>query len=191
MKVAIKYFKFRKKGVKMKTIAFTKVKLDYGWLGNMSPFPIEYKGELYRTTEALFQCLRFIEHPEVQQEIRKQKSPMAAKMKAKKNRHLLNRGNDWNENEEDIENMRLCLELKLKYHPVLKKKLLDTGEAQIKEDCTARPRGTAKFWGAVYEDGKWVGQNVLGTLWMEMRSKLRLNTLNSEQALGRLQLIQS
>ena len=97
---------------------------------------------------------------------------MAAKMKARKNRHHLHRGEEWDEAEEDIARMRLCLELKLQQHPDLKKKLLGTGDAQLIEDCTARPRGSAKFWGAVHEDGRWVGRNVLGTLWMELRSEL-------------------
>lgn len=35
-------------------IAFTKVKSPYGWLGNMSPYPVHYQGRTYRTTEALF-----------------------------------------------------------------------------------------------------------------------------------------
>ncbi len=162
-----------------KIIAFTKVKFPFGWLGNMSPYPIEYEGKKYRTTEALFQCLRFEGYPEIRDEIREQKSPMAAKMVAKKHRHLLERGNDWDEGEDDIERMRLCLELKLGQHPDLKQMLLDTGDATIIEDCTARPRGSAKFWGAVFEDGQWVGRNVLGNLWMELREELRKENSNT------------
>jgi ribA/ribD-fused uncharacterized protein len=157
----------------MKTIVFTKVKLPYGWLGNMSPYPVEYQGRRYRTTEALFQCLRFEGHPEVQDEIRNQKSPMAAKMKAKKYRHLLNRGGKWDEGEDDIDRMRLCLNLKLTQHPELNRQLLNTDDALIIEDCSARPRGSAKFWGAVLENGEWVGRNVLGKLWMELREELK------------------
>jgi predicted NAD-dependent protein-ADP-ribosyltransferase YbiA (DUF1768 family) len=71
-----------------KIIAFTKVKLPYGWLGNMSPFPIEHDGKTWRTTEALFQALRF-EDEEIRELIREQKSPMAAKMMAKKHRESM------------------------------------------------------------------------------------------------------
>jgi ribA/ribD-fused uncharacterized protein len=156
-----------------KLIAFTKVKLPYGWLGNMSPYPIEYEGKLYRTSEALFQALRFQGYPEVQEEIRAQRSPMSAKMVAKRHRHLLNRNPEWDEADDDIERMRLCLKLKLAQHPELIQMLIDTGDALIIEDCTARPRGSAKFWGAVLEDGQWVGRNVLGNLWMELREELR------------------
>jgi ribA/ribD-fused uncharacterized protein len=159
----------------MNTIAFTKVSLPDGWLGNMAPYPVECEGMRYRTTEALFQCLRFAGHPAVQSDIREQKSPMAAKMIARKYRHLLGRQN-WDEAESDIPLMRLCLQLKVQQHPGLKTRLLDTGEAPIIEDCTARPRGSAKFWGAVLEDGRWNGRNVLGSLWMELREQLKTET---------------
>lgn len=39
-------------------IAFTKVNLPYGWLSNMSPHPLDFGGT-WRTSEALFQSLRF------------------------------------------------------------------------------------------------------------------------------------
>ena len=51
-----------------KDIAFTKVKLPYGWLGNMSPYPIKFGDDTYLTTEALFQALRFSD-PEIQAKI--------------------------------------------------------------------------------------------------------------------------
>ena len=69
--------------------------------------------------------------------------------------------------------MRFCLELKLAQHPVLLRRLLETGDAVIIEDCTARPHGSAQFWGAVFEDGAWVGRNVMGVLWMELRAAAR------------------
>jgi predicted NAD-dependent protein-ADP-ribosyltransferase YbiA (DUF1768 family) len=44
-----------------KIITFTKVNLPFGWMGNMSPYPINYMDKTWRTTEALFQALRFNE----------------------------------------------------------------------------------------------------------------------------------
>src|SRR5262249_49560871 len=64
-----------------RVIAFTKVDLPYGWLGNMAPFPVMHDGRGYRTTEALFQALRFDQEP-IREAIRGEKSPMAAKMRA-------------------------------------------------------------------------------------------------------------
>jgi len=64
-------------------ISFTTVKGSYGWLGNMAPFPLVHQGVRYRTPEALFQCLRFDGAPEIQEKIRAQASPMAAKWTAR------------------------------------------------------------------------------------------------------------
>jgi len=152
----------------MNIITFTKVKLPYGWLGNMSRYPVTYEGVEYRTTEALFQALRFREYPEVAEEIRAQKSPMAAKLTAKKYMEFADAG-------EEIDNQRMlmCLKLKLEQHPELVQMLLDTGAATIIEDCTNRDRGSARYWGAVLVNGVWEGKNVLGNMWMHLREKLR------------------
>jgi predicted NAD-dependent protein-ADP-ribosyltransferase YbiA (DUF1768 family) len=66
----------------MAIISFSKVALSYGWLGNMSPYPIIYEGKEWRTVEALFQSLRFTDE-NIIEAIRNEKSPMGAKMKAK------------------------------------------------------------------------------------------------------------
>lgn len=149
-------------------IGFTKVALPYGWLGNMSPFPIEYEGVVWRTTEALFQALRFSD-PTIKEEIRLQKSPMAAKMIAKKNRELFIVSPM---SDEDLSNMRMCINLKLDQHPSLKEELTSTGNSLIFEDVTSRgSRGSNLFWGAMVNDGKLVGSNELGKIWMSIRDK--------------------
>ena len=75
---------------KMPVISFTNVNSPYGWLGNMSAFPIDYQNERWRTSEALFQAMRF-EDEAIRQIIREQRSPIAAKRKAKRLdiRHLM------------------------------------------------------------------------------------------------------
>ena len=159
-------------------ITITKVKEPGGWLSNMSPHPIQYEGRNFRTCEALFQWLRFHKHPEVQDVIIDQISPMGAKMKARLNRNLLDRSEKWDEAEEDIPWMKTCLRLKIEQHPALKNLLLETGTATIIEDCTTHDRESSRFWGAVKINGKWVGKNILGKLWMELRDKLNASTLS-------------
>ena len=61
-------------------IAFTKVKLPFGWLGNMSPHPIIFWDKEWRTAEALFQAGRFVTDDPIREEIRAEASPMSAKM---------------------------------------------------------------------------------------------------------------
>jgi ribA/ribD-fused uncharacterized protein len=153
----------------MLEISFTKVKLPFGWLGNMSPFPIEHEDLVWPSSEALFQGLRF-QDPEIKEEIRSQKSPMTAKMIAKKH-HKLAAFDPLGE--EDLANMRLCLRLKVDQHPQVKKDLLETGDARIIEDVTSRGRrGSNLFWGAIKNGSEWEGQNWLGRLWMELRDEL-------------------
>lgn len=156
----------------MKTIAFTKVALPYGWLGNMSPHTINHKNQEWRTAEALFQALRFPENQTIQEAIRCEKSPMAAKMVAKRERKemTIEPGSD-----QDLANMRLVLRLKVDQHPSLKKALLETEDSEIIEDCTNR---RASIWGAQRISDKWEGQNLLGVLWMELRNELRNTNSN-------------
>jgi ribA/ribD-fused uncharacterized protein len=150
-------------------IAFTKVALPYGWLGNMAPYPVTHGGKTWRTAEALFQALRF-EDESIREAIRQETSPMAAKFVAKKHKAAMvvePMG------AADLDNMRLVLRLKLQAHPALRRQLLATGEARIVEDCSRRPHGSGLFWGAALREGRWVGENWLGRLWEEWRASLR------------------
>ncbi len=153
-------------------VLIRKVKEPYGWLGNMSPHAIEIGDHYFLTSEALFQCLRF-DDPEIIEEICSQTSPMAAKMKAKKHKSEMVVEPM---SEEDMDNMRLCLRLKLKQNPELLEQLLETGDEPIIEDCSKRRSRSGLFWGMAFKDGEWVGENVLGKLWMELRSQLIAET---------------
>lgn len=152
----------------MEVIRFTKVALPYGWLGNMSPFPLEFGGKQWRTSEALFQALRFKDQA-IQELIREEKSPMGAKfiMKAHKEHMTIEP-----HSKKDVMNMKMCLKLKLQQHPSLVEELINTGDKIIIEDVTARgDKGGNLFWGAMLVDGEWVGENTLGKLWMGLRKE--------------------
>ena len=156
-------------------IAFTKVQLPFGWRGNMAPYPVRWEGEVWPTTEALFQAMRFADAP-TRDAIRACKSPMAAKMKAKGAWRNLATSAICVEprSPADVDNMRICLRLKLAQHPDLAEQLLATGNQTIVEDATRRRGASAVFWGAqLRDDGCWHGANTLGRLWMELREELR------------------
>lgn len=165
------------------TIAFKKVKDAYGWMSNMSPHPVG----VWRTAEALFQAMRFRDQTVID-EIRAAKSPMGAKMIAKKNADkmiVVPRS------PVDVRTMELIVESKLLEHRAkLLPELMATGLQTIIEDVTSRPNESGLFWGAaqvdddvaiamerinmtvVREDGKnWYGQNVLGKIWMKIRAQ--------------------
>src|ERR1035437_6957284 len=158
-------------------IRVNRVKDEFGELSLMSPHSVIYNEIMFRTCEALFQWLRFVGFPDIQWEIWEQKSPMGAKMKARKHRHRLNRGEKWDQAPEDITLMKKCILLKLEQHPELKDKLIKTGSATIIEDCTSHDRESARFWGMVDRKGEWLGENNLGRLWMEIRNDLRNNSI--------------
>ena len=82
--------------------------------------------------------------------------------------------------DKDIENMKLCLEIKLNQYPELKEQLIATGEDIIIEDCSKRPHGSGLFWGAEKTENGWNGKNILGVLWMEKREELIKSLENKE-----------
>ncbi len=153
----------------MATISFTKVDLPYGWLGNMAPYRIKHEGKEWLTAEALFQSMRFAD-PAIQEMIRQERSPMGAKMKAKahKNLYIITPMSD-----QDVQNMRTCLDLKFQQNEELKEKLINTAPHVIIEDIGNRNGERHKFWGAKRTpNGEWEGKNMMGHLLMELRSKL-------------------
>ena len=157
------------------TIVIRRVREEHGHFGNMSPHPVTYQEVEWRTTEALFQALRFNDEAN-REAIRQEKSPMGAKMKAKSLRSRMLREEQEAAvmplSEQDLDNMRLVLRLKIEQHPEIKQALIDTGNELIVEDCTKRQRGTGLFWGAALLDDRWEGKNWLGRLWIELRDEL-------------------
>ena len=150
----------------MAVISFTGVDQPYGWLGNMAPFRIDYLGQRWLTSEALFQSMRYNDL-KVKEIIRAEKSPLSAKMKSKTNKNLMVVEPC---SPEDLENMRMCIRLKFEQNPIIKEKLKKTFPHEIVEDVTKRNSGARHdFWGARNKGGIWVGQNQMGKMLMELR----------------------
>lgn len=148
-------------------IPFTSVRKPFGWCSNMSHHPIEHLGKTWRTSEHLFQALRFAEDSPVREMIRKEKSPMKAKEIAKARTEMMSVEMM---SEEDLDNMRLCIRLKAEQHKDLLEELLESKSARIIEDVTKRgSQGNNLFWGAWLVGTEWQGKNMLGELWMELR----------------------
>lgn len=149
-----------------------KVSEPHGILGNMSPHPVRYGGEVWPTAEALFQAMRFAEDDPIRTTLRGEKNPMKAKFMAKgrASRMVIEQLGP-----ADRQNMRKVLALKLAQHRDVRECLESTGDRRIVEDCTKRPRGSGLFWGAARcASGTWRGQNVLGELWMDLRGRLKM-----------------
>ncbi len=131
-------------------------------------FPLKINGLDIRTSEALYQACRFPTRPDVQREIIKQKSPMAAKMKSKPYRRSENRS-DWDQVR--IRIMRWCLRVKLAQNwNKFSKLLLDTDPLDIVELSYKDD-----FWGAkpMKDEALLVGTNALGRLLMKLRDRIK------------------
>lgn len=150
-------------------ISFTKVDLPWGWLGNMYASPIVFKGKSWRTSEALFQALRF-EDEDIRELIREEKSPMGAKMKAKGNKNNMVVEPM---SEKDIENMKMVVKLKFDQNQVLKSKLMISGDHVIIEDVGNRNGARHLFWGMKKVNGEWIGENRMGKILMELRENYK------------------
>jgi len=147
-------------------IAFTKVRGDFGWLGNLSRFKVEFEDKIWPSTEHLFQAMRFTDES-IREAIRAEKNPYQSKQKAYEFADKMNFDND-----NSI--MELCVRLKITQHRELREQLIETGDRQIYEDVTNRGDGGSNLiWGAMRVEDKWVGQNILGNVWMKIRKELQ------------------
>lgn len=149
-----------------------KVSDTFGGLSNMAGgYPLTINGIRVESSEALYQACRFPHHPDWQEEIIIQRSPMAAKMKAKKDgrRKDISR-EDWGEIQLDL--MRWVLKVKLAQHyKRISSLLLQTGDRPIVEKSRKDT-----YWGAVEkkeEEGQLHGCNQLGQLLMELRELVK------------------
>ena len=155
-------------------ISFRKTNEEFGGLSNMaSGYPIVINNIYIRTSEALYQAIRFSDYPEIQKEIIEQKSPMSAKMVSKKYRKEKTRM-DWDIRRVAI--MKWCLRVKLVQN-------LDTFSTLLKkteDNYIVEESRKDKFWGAQRIDNKILkGTNGLGRLLMELREIYNNYTISS------------
>ena len=147
---------------------FQKVDTEWGGLSNMKGivYPLIVNKRRILTSEALYQACRFPDNPEIQEEIIKQKSPMAAKMKSKPHRLKCTRADF---EEEKVAIMYWCLRVKLACNP--------NGFGHLLKKTGTRPIVEVShkdlFWGTKEDKDNSkvvIGANVLGQLLMELRS---------------------
>lgn len=143
-------------------ITFRKTTEKFGGLSNMaSGYPLVVNGIFIRSSEALYQAMRFPTLPSVQAEIIKQNSPMTAKMISKKYRAKTR--DDWEKVKIHI--MQWVLRVKLVQNiDTFGKLLLETDAKNIVEESTKDA-----FWGAKVIHDNLEGINALGRLLMQLR----------------------
>ncbi|HTK34596.1 MAG TPA: NADAR family protein [Caulobacteraceae bacterium] len=139
---------------------------DFYVLSNFSSFEVVWSGLTFKTSEHLYHWLRFIlsEEPDAHQiagAVKEARSAHDAFKIAQEHKSL--QVANWDKTK--VGRMRAVLQEKANQHEYVRRKLLATGERELIEDSWRDD-----FWGwGPNRDG----QNMLGKLWMEVRSELR------------------
>lgn len=142
---------------------------EFYMLSNFSSFRVVYRSRIWPTAEHAYQAMKFHSY-DIQEMIRHQDSAHAAKKGARAIADKV-RG-DWDEVKVDI--MREICRAKLEQHPYIREKLMGTGDRPIFE---ASPEDAFWGWGP---DRR--GQNMLGRIWVQLRSELRAGLIGGGAA---------
>lgn len=137
---------------------------DFYVLSNFSSFSLIWEGWRFDTSEAAYHWEKFPHNPSVGMSIIAARSAHEAFQVANKFKHL--RRADWDNVKFDI--MKKILHAKADQHEYVKRKLLATGDRELIEDSWRDD-----IWGIGPNKD---GQNMLGKLWMEVRTELRSKT---------------
>ncbi|OGZ08707.1 MAG: hypothetical protein A2942_04545 [Candidatus Lloydbacteria bacterium RIFCSPLOWO2_01_FULL_50_20] len=133
---------------------------EYYVFSNFSSFALEWKGELWMTSEHAYHSEKFTD--EVSHDaIRKARSAHDAMKFAYANRDKYLP--EWDEIKLGV--MKKILHAKVAQHPYVRKKLLESGDRVLIEDSW---RDAYWGWGPNKD-----GENHLGKLWMEVRDEVR------------------
>lgn len=135
---------------------------DFYVLSNFSAFNLEWRGRNFDTSEHAYHYEKFHGNKEIQRKIESTKSAHDAFKVAEANK--LFRRTDWDSVKVGI--MRDILRAKARQHPYVRRKLLATHDRELIEDSW---RDDFWGWGPNHD-----GQNMLGKLWMEIRTELRM-----------------
>jgi ribA/ribD-fused uncharacterized protein len=127
---------------------------------NFSAHAIEYEGALYPTSEHAYQAAKCTD-PAGREAIRNARSPLEAKFLANKT-YKAAKDPDWGSKKLAV--LEAILRAKLAQHAEAQEALQKSGHEEIVEDSP-----TDYFWG---EGADGSGQNMLGKLWMKIRSEM-------------------
>lgn len=133
---------------------------EYYFLSNFSAFTVEWRDQLWMTSEHAYQAEKFIEN-DIQQQILNARSAHDAKQIAKANKEHARK--DWGDVKLSI--MKDICRNKLNQHPYILSKLKESGDAVLVETSHKDA-----YWGwGPNKDG----ENHLGKIWMELREELK------------------
>lgn len=142
----------------------------YGFLSNFYPARIMHGGRLYATSEHLFQAMKT--HDDAWRErVRNAKTPAMAKRLGRQ----APKRPEWDHVKDQV--MYMVVMAKFEQNPELAQRLHATGQAELIEGNTWHD----EYWGVDRQTNQ--GQNKLGRILMDVRSRLRLR--RSTAGIGR------
>jgi ribA/ribD-fused uncharacterized protein len=140
----------------------TSFRVEFDFLSNFYPHPVDIEGETYPTNEHAFQALKTLD-PDELRKVRNAATPAAAKRLGKK--VTLREG--WDELRFTV--MEEVVRAKFA-DSELADRLLATGARELIEGNTWRDT----TWGCIRDkNGQWKGRNELGKILMRVREDLR------------------
>ena len=155
-------------------IAIRKVKDPWGIFGNFSPTPIIINNVMFKTSELLFQLMKFKDEEPVIAVYNANNPKMTTKHWEKTHRR-----EDWGKMIVDA--MKYCLTQKYEQSEEFRQELERSKGKYIVEDQTSFPKKTPDTWGVKQQGDDFVGPNLLGRLLMELRDNGKLDyTLPSD-----------
>ena len=149
-------------------VAIRKVKEPWGIFGNFAPTPIIINGVTFKTSELLFQLMKFKEAEPVLAVYNANNPKMTAKHWEKTHRR-----EDWGRMIVDA--MKFCITQKFEQNEDFRKELERSKGKYIVEDQTSFPKKTPDTWGVKQQGSDFVGPNLLGRILMELRKNGKLD----------------
>ena len=131
------------------------------FFSSFSAFMVRWRDSDWTTAEHAYQAAKF-DDPDIVEKIRRARSAHDAKKIA--HAHDEKRIANWDDIKVGI--MEGIVRAKLEQHPYIRRKLLETGKAEIVEDSPSD-----SFWGRGRD---WKGENHLGKIWMKLRDETKL-----------------
>ena len=155
-------------------VAIRKVKDPWGIFGNFFPTPIIINNVSFKTSELLFQLMKFKDEEPVKAVYNANNPKMTTKHWEKTHRR-----EDWGKMIVDA--MKFCLTQKYEQSEEFRQELERSKGKYIVEDQTSFPKKTPDTWGVKQQGDDFVGPNLLGRLLMELRDNVKLDyTLPSD-----------
>ncbi len=133
------------------------------WLGNFYPISVAYNGLVFSNSEAAYQAQKFIHDSELMSQFTALTGDQAFRKARELSSHI--RPDWW---EMRVQVMKEVLAAKIDQNPLIASWLDATGDSFLVEHNAVKGRDA--FWS---DDFDGMGKNMLGTLWMELRSEIR------------------